>query len=65
LAAKKEVKNYKEMTAELAEIMEWFESGNIDIDEAMAKYQKAMELINKMENYLKTAENKVVKIASK
>jgi exodeoxyribonuclease VII small subunit len=65
LAAKKEVKNYKEMTAELAEIMEWFESGNIDIDEAMAKYQKAMELIKEMENYLKTAENKVVKIASK
>jgi exodeoxyribonuclease VII small subunit len=53
------------MTAELAELMEWFEVGNIDIDEATVKYQKAIELIKEMGNYLKTAENKIIKISQK
>jgi exodeoxyribonuclease VII small subunit len=65
LATKKESKSYKDMTAELAELMEWFEVGNIDIDEATVKYQKAIELIKEMGNYLKTAENKIIKISQK
>jgi exodeoxyribonuclease VII small subunit len=57
------LKDYKQMADELAELMEWFESGNVDIDEAMNKYEQAMKLIEQMEQYLKTAENKIRKVS--
>jgi exodeoxyribonuclease VII small subunit len=55
-------KSYSELSAELAEIMEWFEGGEVDLDEALAKYQQASQLLEQMEKYLKTAANKIKKI---
>jgi exodeoxyribonuclease VII small subunit len=53
------------MAEQLDQIMLWFESGDIDIDEAVKKYEEASELISEMEKYLKTAENKIKKISTK
>jgi exodeoxyribonuclease VII small subunit len=53
------------MASELDQIMQWFESGDIDIDEAINKYEEARKLIVEMEKYLKTAENKIKKISSR
>jgi exodeoxyribonuclease VII small subunit len=58
-------KNYRQMSEELAELIEWFESQDPDIDRALEKYNQAMELIEQMEEYLKTAENKIRKISIK
>jgi exodeoxyribonuclease VII small subunit len=58
-------KSYREMAEQLDQIMLWFESGDIDIDEAVKKYEEASELISEMEKYLKTAENKIKKISTK
>lgn len=58
-------KSYREMNEELAEIMAWFESEQVDLDQAVAKYEQAMKLLSAMEDYLKTAENKIKKIAAK
>jgi len=58
----KSEKSYSQLSAELAEIIEWFEAGDADLDQALAKYQKASELIEQMEKYLKTATNKIKKI---
>jgi exodeoxyribonuclease VII small subunit len=58
-------KNYRQMASELDQIMQWFESGDIDIDEAINKYEEARKLIVEMEKYLKTAENKIKKISSR
>jgi exodeoxyribonuclease VII small subunit len=55
-------KNYRELSDELAEIMEWFESGEVDLDQAVAKYKHAIELINQLEDYLQNAENEIKKI---
>jgi exodeoxyribonuclease VII small subunit len=55
-------KSYSELSAELAAIMEWFENGEVDLDEALDKYQQATKLIEQMENYLKTTANKIKKI---
>ena len=41
--------------------MEWFEGGEVDLDEALAKYQQASQLLEQMEKYLKTAANKIKK----
>lgn len=57
-------KTYKEMSEELDNILAWFESGDVDLDKAVQKYGQAQKLLDEMENYLKTAENKIRKIAA-
>jgi exodeoxyribonuclease VII small subunit len=56
-------KNYREMAQELENIISWFESDQIDLDAAAAKYEEAVKLLNEMETYLKTAENKIHKVS--
>jgi exodeoxyribonuclease VII small subunit len=58
-------KTYRQMSDELAKLVEWFESEDINLDEAVGKYEQAMLLLDEMEKYLKTAENKVKKITEK
>ncbi len=57
-------KSYRQLSDELAEIMDWFESGEVDLDAAVIKYKQATELISKLEKYLKTAENEIKKITT-
>lgn len=61
-ATKKSTKSYKQMSAELATILEWFENSEIDVDEALVKYEEATKLLVEMEKYLETAQNKIRKI---
>lgn len=63
--SKKEPKNYKQMSDELNKLIEWFESDELNLDEAVEKYEQAMELLQAMEEHLKNAENKIKKIAVK
>jgi len=63
--AEKSKKNYRQMSEDLAGIMAWFEGEQVDLDEAVTKYEQAMKLLAEMEAYLKIAENKVKKIAAK
>lgn len=53
------------MAQELAALIEWFESDRVNLDDAVTKYEQAMNLLKEMEDYLKTAENKVKKISAK
>ncbi|MBX4188687.1 exodeoxyribonuclease VII small subunit [Candidatus Saccharibacteria bacterium] len=65
MAKAKPDKTYQQMTDELNKLVEWFESDSVNIDDAVTKYEQAMELLAKMDDYLKTAENKIKKIAIK
>jgi exodeoxyribonuclease VII small subunit len=65
MAEKKPANTYQQLSDELNRLIEWFESDQLNLDEAVDKYEQAMELLQKMENHLKTAENKVKKIAVK
>ena len=65
MAKAKPAKTYQQLSDEFAELAAWFESDKVNLDEAVAKYEQAMELIVQMETYLKTAQNKVKKIAAK
>ena len=58
-------KTYQQLSDEFTELVAWFESENVNLDEAIVKYEQSMELLNQMEAYLKTAENKIKKIAAK
>ena len=52
------------MSQELQAIIDWFESAEPDLDEAVAKYEQASKLIADMQVYLKTAEIKIKKISA-
>jgi exodeoxyribonuclease VII small subunit len=59
MAKPKPQKSYRQMADELNGLVEWFESDQLNLDEAVAKYEQAMQLLEQMENQLKTAENRV------
>jgi exodeoxyribonuclease VII small subunit len=57
--------NYKQMADELARLVEWFEGDSVNLDEAVDKYEQAMALLKRMEEYLAAADNKVKKITAR
>lgn len=65
MATSKTPKTYQQMADQLNGLIEWFESDSVNLDEAVSQYEQAMELLAQMEDFLKTAENKVKKIALK
>lgn len=54
--------DYKKAKVELNELLAWFESDEITIDEALEKYQKAEKIIEQIEEYLKDTKLKIDKI---
>ncbi len=58
-------KTYKQLSAELDAILAWFESDDVELDAAIAKYEQALALISQLETELKTAKNQVKKISAK
>jgi exodeoxyribonuclease VII small subunit len=63
MAKSKQTKTYQQMADELNALIECFESDQVNLDEAVDKYEQAMSLLKNMEDFLKSAENKVTKIA--
>lgn len=63
MATSKKPKTYQQMADELSGLIDWFESDSVNLDEAVGKYEQAMELLALMEDFLKTAQNTVKKIA--
>jgi len=57
--------NFTKAYQEIEEINEWFQEEEIDLDEALRKYERGMELINKCKERLKEAENKFEEIKKK
>lgn len=52
--------SYKQTRAELSEILDWFEAGEVDIEQALAKYDRADELLKAIDAYLNDAKAKIV-----
>lgn len=61
MATKKDV-SYQELSSELELVLEALQQDDIDIDVALQKYERGLELVKQLEAYLKTAENKVSKL---
>ena len=55
-------KSYVTLRAELDNMLEWFESDDLDVDEAIVNYEKAIKLAKELEDYLTKAENKLVEL---
>lgn len=58
-------KNYRELNQELEAVIAKLQSSDLDVDEVINEYQKGIELVKQLEKYLKTAQNKVIKLTSK
>ncbi len=54
--------DYRKLSNQLDEILEQLQSGEIDIDDAIAQYGRGMEIVEQLQKYLKEAQNKVTKI---
>ena len=54
--------DYTKLNAELEEIISQLQQDDLDIDVAMAAYERGLAVVDKLEAYLKTAENKVTKL---
>jgi exodeoxyribonuclease VII small subunit len=65
MAKVKPTKTYQQLSDEFAGLAAWFEGDQVNLDEAVAKYEQAMKLLAQMEDYLKSAQNKVKKISAK
>ena len=65
MAQSKKPQTYQQLSDQLAALVDWFESDQVNLDQAVSKYEEAMELLKQMENHLKSAENKIKKISLK
>lgn len=54
--------SYKSLNAELEDLLQQMQSGDIDLDEAIAKYKQALATVEKMESYLKKAKAEIEKV---
>lgn len=57
----KEKANYQSMMRELQTLLADMQDDNVDVDAALAKYERGRELIQELTNYLESAENKITK----
>jgi exodeoxyribonuclease VII small subunit len=55
-------KTFAKDMAELEAITAWFEGSDIDLDEALAKFERGMELASGLKKQLGEVENKIEKI---
>lgn len=61
-AEKPTTKTYSQLRTDLDELLQWFESDDIDLDQAAQKYEQTLQAVKALEDYLKTAENKITKL---
>lgn len=54
--------SYEEMNSELEAIIQSLQSSDLDLDEALKKYERAQLLITDLEKYLSEVKNKVKEI---
>ena len=57
--------NFTKAYQEIEEINDWFQNEDIDLDEALKKFQRGMDLIKKCKERLKNAENTFEEIKKK
>ncbi len=62
---KKEKFDFGQAYAELEEIIRWFEQGDVDLEVALSKFERGLDLAGKCRERLKEVENRVNRIKAK
>lgn len=55
--------DYRALSDELETIIQALQQDDIDVDVAMVKYERGLELTKQLETYLQAAENKISKLS--
>jgi exodeoxyribonuclease VII small subunit len=63
--AKNDRQSYQKLAGELDDILIELQQAGLDVDEAVKKYERGLELIKKLEGYLSEAENRVSQLKAK
>lgn len=61
-SAKNPAQNYETLKGELDTIMVELQREDLGVDTALKHYQRGLELVRQLEEYLETAENKVIEL---
>lgn len=56
--------SYEALKTELDSVMTELQREDLDVDQALIHYKRGLELVQQLETYLKTAENKVQELKS-
>lgn len=65
MASKSTVLSYESLNTELENIMLQLQDESLDIDLALEHYQRGLELVKALEDYLKNSENKINELKAK
>ena len=57
--------DYQALNDELESILVKLQTGELSIDEAMPAYERGLKLVEELEAYLKTAQNRVTELQAK
>lgn len=57
--------NFAQAYADLQKTVEWFEKGEVDLEEGIKKFEDGLKLVCELKKYLQTVENKVKQIKEK
>lgn len=57
-----QTKDYKNLQAELDELLQQLQSDDVDIDQATALYERGQKLVAEIRTYLQQTENKITKL---
>ncbi|HET7320329.1 MAG TPA: exodeoxyribonuclease VII small subunit [Candidatus Saccharimonadales bacterium] len=63
--AKADKPSYQVLAGELDDILAELQQSDLDVDVAVKKYERGLELIKELEKYLSTAENRVTELKAK
>ena len=58
----KKIESYEVLYAELEDIINSLQSGDLSLDDAVTNYERSNKIISQLEDLLKNAENKISKI---
>lgn len=61
----KQQTDFSQDIRELESIVEWFEGEDVDLDQALGKFERGMKLASKLKQHLESVENRVEKIKQK
>jgi exodeoxyribonuclease VII small subunit len=62
---KKPAPTYQSLKAELDDLMAELQRDDLDVDLALQHYRRGLELVQQLEDYLKTAQNQVKELQAK
>lgn len=57
--------NFAKSYSDLQKIVEWFEKGEVDLEEGVKKFEEGLKLVGGLKRYLQNVENRVRQIKEK